>query len=760
MTDLRSSQPAGRAERDAPHAGSARPGEHSGPLDEARGLTGAGPPPDEAEAPVPARGATPTDSGRPRYLPALDGLRAVSVAAVLAYHLGRLHGGFLGVDVFFVVSGFLITRLLLLEREHTGGISLVAFWGRRFRRLVPVLLVVIVAVTVASKAWLVPWRMGGIRTDSLSALFYVANWRFIASGQSYFTSAIGPSPLRHTWSLAIEEQFYLLWPLIVLGLAVWARHRQRLAVMALSGIGALASAVWMAVAAGSAGDLSSVYFGTHTRAFALLAGAWVGAWWDPVVADGPRPAGGGARPISRMAIPAMALLVVAVVVGTNEEVWFYRGGFQAVAFVSALAVMALATGDGPLAALLGTAPLRWVGRRSYSIYLWSWPVQVFATERFHLHGITLDVVVVGLAVGLAASSFWLVEEPVRTGTWPTGLTRPDLDTLDAVKARVPAPARSFLAVGLVAVVVTVAASGSPEPPGYLTVSDKEAVDAALAAPTTVTEPAVTGPTMATSSTSTPTNVIPGPFDAAAAVVIDPGAQIDAATVRGRPLRVMVAGDSVGWSLAWRLPEELSPSIKVSDRAIIGCGLMPPDSSWIIGVSRAESYPEPCRRAPEAELLGLQEKPDVVLLWVGAWEVYDHTYQGRHYAVGSKAFGTLLESRIQDRVDLYRMAGVPTLLPVVPCFGEVAQRLGVERYDMDRIAWVNARLEAVARRNPGWVRMVDPQAQLCTSPDEARDTTETGTPIRADGAHFSSDSATWFWNTWLAGQMGAAFAPAS
>ena len=131
MTDLRSSQPAGRAERSAPHDESARPGEHSGPLDEARALTGAGPAPGEAEAPVPARGATPTDSGRPRYLPALDGLRAVSVAAVLAYHLGRLHGGFLGVDVFFVVSGFLITRLLLLEREHTGGISLAAFWGRR-----------------------------------------------------------------------------------------------------------------------------------------------------------------------------------------------------------------------------------------------------------------------------------------------------------------------------------------------------------------------------------------------------------------------------------------------------------------------------------------------------------------------------------------------------------------------------------------------------------------------------------------------------
>ncbi len=191
-----------------------------------------------------------------RHLPALDGLRAVAVAAVVAFHLGRLQGGFLGVDVFFVVSGFLITRLLLGEWDEHGRIDGRAFWARRFRRLLPALLVVLAAVAVASRAWLPAWRLADIRDDALAALAYVANWRFVLSDQSYFARGIGPSPLRHTWSLAIEEQFYLLWPVLVLGALALARRRApdaRRVVGAVAAVGAVASAVWMAVAAGRPG---------------------------------------------------------------------------------------------------------------------------------------------------------------------------------------------------------------------------------------------------------------------------------------------------------------------------------------------------------------------------------------------------------------------------------------------------------------------------------------------------------------------------
>ncbi len=142
-------------------------------------------------APEPTLRPTAAEAPAPGYLPSLDGLRAVSVLAVVAYHLGELSGGFLGVDVFFAISGFLITRLLLAEHERSGRIGLRAFWGRRFRRLLPALLVAIVFVMVGARLWLPEWRLGDIRWDALAALGYVANWRFVLSGQSYFQSGVG-----------------------------------------------------------------------------------------------------------------------------------------------------------------------------------------------------------------------------------------------------------------------------------------------------------------------------------------------------------------------------------------------------------------------------------------------------------------------------------------------------------------------------------------------------------------------------------------
>ncbi|MEZ5181448.1 MAG: acyltransferase [Acidimicrobiales bacterium] len=209
-----------------------------------------------APVPLPASAAPSRPPGA--YLPALDGLRAVAVLAVVAYHLGELSGGFLGVDVFFAISGFLITRLLLAEHEGSGAIGLRSFWARRFRRLLPALLVVIVAVMVGSRAWLPTWRLGDIRTDALAAIAYVANWRFVLSGQSYFQSGVVPSPVRHTWSLSIEEQYYLLWPLVVVGLARWRQVPLRRLVALASLAGALASGAWMAIAAGQGRDLSRI----------------------------------------------------------------------------------------------------------------------------------------------------------------------------------------------------------------------------------------------------------------------------------------------------------------------------------------------------------------------------------------------------------------------------------------------------------------------------------------------------------------------
>ena len=681
------------------------------------------------------------------------------MVAVLAYHLGRLGGGFLGVDVFFVISGFLITRLLLAERERTGTIALGSFWGRRFRRLLPAPFVVLVAVSVAGRAWLPAWRLSGLRSDSLSALAYVANWRFVLSGQSYFSEGVGPSPLRHMWSLAIEEQFYVLWPLVVAALVVVAGRRGRLAVASVAVAGSLASAVWMAVAAGWF-DLSRLYYGTDSRAFALLGGAWVATWWDPKVMDVAHRSirRGRILRLSRLAVPALVALGVLFVVGTDNDQSFYRGGFQAATLLTMVALAGLATGEGLPARVLSTRPLVWLGRRSYGIYLWSWPTQVFAIERFELSGWSLDLAVVTTTLVLAVLSFWLVEEPIRTGIRPWAASRGSRRSRPKVRI-VPGALRPVLAVGLVVAVILNTSAGSPPAPDYLTVTDDEAVAAALVPDgfgTTTSVPGQPAPTTTTTAPLPPG--APGPFHPDAPTVVDPGVLVDPATVHGRPLRVLITGDSVGWSLGRDLGPELIDTVLVSNRALIGCGIMPPESLFVVG-DDPKPYPETCLRQAEAESLGMADEPDLVLLWLGAWEVYDQILGGERFSHGDERFVTYLEQRIQERVDLYRENGLPTVIPVVPCFGPSGPHQGTERRQAERLDWVNDRLRAVAERNRTWVRMIDPDPVLCED-GEAIETTPEGLVLRADGSHFDSSAATWLWNTWLGPNLGTAFVPPS
>ena len=249
------------------------------------------------------------------HLPALNGLRAVAVIGVVAYHLqlGWASGGYLGVDLFFVLSGFLITTLLLEEWADAGRISLAAFWGRRARRLLPALFLVVAALglyLIANAVWGGPGANGlvdltGLRGDAISTLLYVNNWHSIFAHQSYFAQFSTPSPLQHTWSLAIEEQFYLVWPLVLLLLLRVARRGWRRAGMVLTVTLGVLSSVLMAVLFHPGADPTRVYFGTDTRLFDLMAGATIAFAAAarpqpnaPGPADAPRggPAGGrGAR---------------------------------------------------------------------------------------------------------------------------------------------------------------------------------------------------------------------------------------------------------------------------------------------------------------------------------------------------------------------------------------------------------------------------------------------------------------------------------
>ena len=365
------------------------------------------------------------------HLPALDGLRGLAVLAVVLYHFSPsvAPGGFLGVDLFFVLSGFLITSLLVSEREATRSISLPSFWARRARRLLPALLLVLAAVGVYGLVAASRVDAQHVAVDGLSAFAYVANWHFIASGQSYLQQFIqqAPSPLRHMWSLAIEEQFYLLWPLVVVlvGKAisrvdrrVSQRQRFRHALFAVCLALGATSFLWMITLYHSGGDPNRVYYGTDTRAFVILIGAALGA----ICVGTPTVPVRWLRGVVVVAGCSAALVLVAMI-GSLETTssWLYEGGYGLVAVLMALVLVAASQpGINPLARLLTFRPLVGLGLISYGVYLWHWPVALWLTEHNSgVAGLALFGLRAAVTMAAAVASYLLVEQPIRRGRLPS-----------------------------------------------------------------------------------------------------------------------------------------------------------------------------------------------------------------------------------------------------------------------------------------------------------------------------------------------------
>ena len=340
--------------------------------------------------------ASPPQSARPRVA-ALDGLRGLAVVAVLLFHGGYLGGGFLGVDLFFVLSGYLITALLLREWGARGTIGLGQFWSSRARRLLPALLLAAFVVVIGSHLFAAPGTLATLRGDLVGTLTYTANWRFILQGTSYWTDLGPPSPLQHVWSLAIEEQFYLLWPVAVIGLLRWRRSPRLIVVVAM--LLAVASTIAMAFTA-FPGDSGRAYFGTDTHAAPILLGAALAALFatrgtvratcDAAVSS-----------TSPRCLPSRAWLARGCS-STGARRSSTTGGFLGFAVLSAIVIAALSHPDpGPLGRALSWRPLVWVGLISYGLYLFHWPIYLWLTPQSTGLGDGLGLVGVRLALTFA-----------------------------------------------------------------------------------------------------------------------------------------------------------------------------------------------------------------------------------------------------------------------------------------------------------------------------------------------------------------------
>jgi peptidoglycan/LPS O-acetylase OafA/YrhL len=434
-------------------------------------------------------------------VPALDGLRGLAVAGVLLFHgaFGWAGGGFLGVSIFFTLSGFLITSLLLTEHESTGRIGLGHFWGRRARRILPAALLALAGIAVYGLTVADASQVTRLPADGLSALFEVANWRFVFGDQSYAALFSSPSPVQHFWSLAIEEQFYLVFPLIVLAtLSVTHGEREGLAIVIV--VLGTVSVVLAGVLYTPGEDPSRVYYGTDTRAVELLMGALLAV---ALTGRHRLESRGSQLVIAALGAVALLALILGWLVVEQSDEFLYRGGLTLHALLVST-VIAAALVPGPVRAALAITPLRALGFISYGAYLYHWPIFLWLSpERTGLDGWALFGVRLAVTIGVAALSWYYIEQPILNGRRITGW-RPALVAPAAAVAvaalfiTLPGPSRGSDIVFSAVRKPAAALADLPEPAG------------ATPAPTTPTLP-VTGPDAAAAA----------PAPVAATVVVPP-----------------------------------------------------------------------------------------------------------------------------------------------------------------------------------------------------------------------------------------------
>ena len=634
-------------------------------------------------------------TGRERVV-ALDGLRAFAVLIIMGYHFGVGHfqGGFFSLDIFYVLSGYLITGLLLGEWARSARIKLGAFWLRRARRLLPALAVVLVVVSLVVRFTYPAGLYPDLRMADLSALFYFSNWWQIASSGNYFVATGAISPLTHTWSLAVEEQFYLVWPLVVLAVLHLARRltgsrrppgdgagegdlgassapvgpngvpgrdrgtdRGVELLLGISVVGVVASAAEMAWLYHPRANITRLYFGTDTHAQSILVGAVLACVLTLVqrrrglAGMAPVATAPGLRALLTgvgLAGLAGTLVLTTTLTGTSPAA--YRGGF----LVSALSAAALITGavcvsGGPLATALSVRPMVWMGTVSYGAYLWHYPVFIeLDAARTGLGGVGLLAVRVAATFALAAASYYLVERPVMEG----GFWR---------SARAAGPAIAALAVTVAVVVAGTTAQADAAAPGAGV----------------------------------------GLVGAAATAAEWRAVHLTSFAGAGARTKVLIVGDSLALTVAVGIaPYARSYGIDLGGRSHTGCGVaiaLPLDDHGVVGDPFGNCPTWPTWWSDDIRQL----HPQVVGLVIGFWEVIDRMYQGRWQHLGDPAFDAYETAQLERAVAILGSGGAKVALFTSPYFRTGEQPDG-DPWPQDataRVDRLNRIIETVASTAP-------------------------------------------------------------
>jgi peptidoglycan/LPS O-acetylase OafA/YrhL len=663
------------------------------------------------------------------YQPGLDGLRAISVIAVIFYHagFGWMHGGFLGVEVFFVVSGFLITSLLLEEQETTGGVRLSQFWMRRARRLLPALYAVLIVIGAWVALFGSAQQQSDLHRDLLPGIFYFANWGQILGGAQYFGNF---SPLRHLWSLAVEEQWYLIWPIVFVLLTRNSRTSAKIgrSVLAVSA-GVMLLTWWLAASSTLTSDrINLLYLSTFTRSSGLLLGAGAAFLWRPWKAK----AAGSSRAGSALSVvgfAAVAALIYAFTVVHLTDRSLYRWQLAA---VSLLSLVAIAVVVHPAAtavrSFFGSRPLVALGKRSYGVYLWSWPISVLCGA---FDGSwTRFVWAMSVTVVVSEFSYVYIETPIRKGAlrqWFGRQRDPDWATRTIAAAVVAAVLISSLGIFYASVRHFDRAAGG----GNVSID----ITKVQATPNIAAQSA---------NSATPTSVAAvagAPLNSAA-----PTATTVATVQPAGPARLVIVGDSQAHALAINLPSGIESAFTISDGSVEGCSVYTDGNVRSQRTSFNRSFVDCGGWADKWAKAAGKAHAQVALVVLGAWDVFDVEVGGQLIPFNTPAADQRFIADLGTGVAALRAAGSKVALLEVPCMRpKDVKGAGVpalpERADDARVAHLNDLLRQVAAADPANVSFITGPTEWCNDPAIA-----TNLGYRWDGVHVYKPGAKLIYET--------------